>query len=154
MKNKKKLVIVFVISILLLTGGITLFFLLKPDFQIKGFNDKLTINYNSKFKNSPGDVCYGNKFICNKVKIKVEGKVDTNKIGKYKIKYSYIYNGKKYYGTTSKSLAPGGKIRSEWITIPNLNKINTVYCGVHKIRFSDGTTVTIDNVHYYHCTID
>ena len=96
MKNKKKLVIVFVISILLLTGGITLFFLLKPDFQIKGFNDKLTINYNSKFKNSPGDVCYGNKFICNKVKIKVEGKVHTNKIGKYKIKYSYIYNGKKY----------------------------------------------------------
>ena len=65
-----------------------------------------------------------------------------------------IYNGKKYYCTTSKNIAPGGKIRSEWITLPGLNQIHTLYSGVHKIRFDDGTVITIDDIDYCEYTFN
>ena len=60
-----------------------------------------------------------------------------------------IYNGQVYYNTTNKAIDPGKKVKSTSINLPNRSKIHTVYGGIHKIKFADGTTKTYDKVDYY-----
>ena len=59
-----------------------------------------------------------------------------------------IYGESVYYSTTEKNIEPGKSIYSERVIIPDRSKISQVYCGVHKIRFSDGETKTYDKVNY------
>lgn len=96
MKNKKNKIIIFilvgVVTALLLT---TLFFLIKPRFILKNFNNNIQVEYKEKYTPSI-QACYGNIFSCKKLKAKIKGSVDTYKLGKYSIKYQYQYDNKKY----------------------------------------------------------
>ncbi len=59
-----------------------------------------------------------------------------------------IYNGNVYYWTTNKNVKSGGKIYSDYVTLPNRNNISKVYCGIHKIMYSNGEIVELDNIDY------
>lgn len=59
-----------------------------------------------------------------------------------------IYNGSRYYQTTSKKIAPGKTVRSEAMTISNRSKISRIFWGIHKIKFADDTIITIDDIDY------
>ena len=59
-----------------------------------------------------------------------------------------LNRGLKYHNTTSKRIDPGKKVRSETFSLPNRNYISKVYVGIHKIKFSDGTSLTIDDIEY------
>ena len=90
-KNIRIFLIVLVVIESLLVGYCSL----KPDFMVKKFNSKINIEYNNKMKNNKDIVCYGNIFSCKRIKGTKKGKVDLLKLGKYKIKHTYIYKGKK-----------------------------------------------------------
>ncbi len=94
MKKKLKIVLLIIIILLLVTLVPTFIItnLLKK-FQINEFNTNVTLTYNSEL-NEKIDVCYGNKFKCNKVKITKETDLDTTKIGEYKVKYTFTYKDK------------------------------------------------------------
>ena len=64
-------------------------------FNITDFKREIEINYGSDFKEKPGRVCYGSNIYCSDVEISVQGNVDTNKIGRYELIYTYKYKKKK-----------------------------------------------------------
>ena len=94
----KKLILI--ISILVIIVTIIMFVIINPFFKLKLVNSKnITINYGNKYKE------YGVKansllFNLNK-KVKVTGKVNVKRIGKYKLKYKvkYLFKTKKVYRT-------------------------------------------------------
>ena len=59
-----------------------------------------------------------------------------------------IYDDNVYYGTTTREVAPGKTIYSDRFVIPNQREISSVYCGIHKIMYTDGTIKTINSVDY------
>lgn len=59
-----------------------------------------------------------------------------------------------YYGTTKKEINAGETVYSDWFVIPDRSSISEVYCGIHKVLYSDETSVTINNVDYSIWTID
>lgn len=98
MKDKSlsfKIILGILIGLLSLGLIFGIYFVFKTDFKIKNFKKEITFEYNSKYKNKYGNICYGNLLSCKKVKIKIDGKVNTKKLGKYKIKYTYLYKNKK-----------------------------------------------------------
>jgi len=65
-----------------------------------------------------------------------------------------IYGDYVYYGTTTKNVSPGSTVYSDSLVIPDRSKIYNVYCGIHKILYDDGTSVTIDDINYCYWTIN
>ena len=86
-KNKKSILIIIILLVVIGLGflGYNMF---KSDFRIKGFDKIVEIDYKSKYKDNYGEICYGNILSCDKVKVTTEGKVDTSKLGKYKVSYT------------------------------------------------------------------
>ncbi len=64
-----------------------------------------------------------------------------------------IYGDSVYYGTTARNVNPGSTVYSDNFVIPNRSQIYKVYCGIHKILYADGSTVTIPNVDYSYWTV-
>ena len=59
-------IILFILIILLVLGFVFgIYVLFKKDFKIKNFNKEINIEYNEKFKNMQGYICYGNIIKCN-----------------------------------------------------------------------------------------
>jgi hypothetical protein len=50
-------------------------------------------------------------------------------------------------------IQPGKTVYSDYVNIPNSYKISQVYCGIHKVKYSDGTEATVDAVDYSVWTI-
>lgn len=67
-----------------------------------------------------------------------------------------LYGNNVYYATTTKKVAPGKTVYSDYITIPKRSSIATVSCGIHKVAYTDGTTYTVpkDQIDYATWTID
>lgn len=65
-----------------------------------------------------------------------------------------IYGDYIYYGTTTKNVSPGSTVYSDSLVIPDRSKIYNVYCGIHKILYDDGTSVTIDDINYCYWTVN
>lgn len=87
MKNKGLLLILF-FSILLL---ITLIYInyFNNEIYFKNFNSYDKVEVFSSYKNNDNIIaCYGNKIKCNKIEYKVQGMVNTKKIGVYTLTYS------------------------------------------------------------------
>lgn len=59
-----------------------------------------------------------------------------------------IYDDNVYYGTTTREVAPGKTVYSDRFVIPDQREICNVYCGIHKIMYTDGTIKTINSVDY------
>ncbi len=64
-----------------------------------------------------------------------------------------IYGDKLYYGTTSKTVKPGASVYSDYFLLPNRSQIATVWCGIKKVIFSDGTIRENDTVSYTSWTV-
>ena len=59
-----------------------------------------------------------------------------------------IYDDNVYYATTTREVAPGKTVYSDRFVIPNRREIRKVYCGIHKIMYTDGTIKIISPVDY------
>lgn len=90
----KKYVVIFLIVLFFIILFIGSYFILKPDFKIKNFNDYIEISYKDNFNISPGDICYGNIIKCNDVNITYTEDVDTNTLDEYNVTYTYSYKNK------------------------------------------------------------
>ena len=64
-----------------------------------------------------------------------------------------IYGDKLYYGTSSKTVKPGASVYSDYFLLPNRSQIATVWCGIKKVIFSDGTIRENDTVDYTSWTV-
>lgn len=64
-----------------------------------------------------------------------------------------IYSDSIYYGTTTKTIKPGQSAFSDYFLLPDRNHISTVWCGIKKVIFSDGTIRENDTVDYASWTI-
>lgn len=126
--NKKHLLIISLVVILIVLGILGYFFLLKNKLNLKGYNSKITINYKTDFKKANFTACYGNAFDCKNVKIKILNKIDTSKLGKQKVSYELEYNGKKEKITQEIEIVDNEKpkIKIESATVCPNNKINEV----------------------------
>ncbi len=82
MKNK---ITIVTIILLIISLSIVYNLLRKPSITLNG-SELITINYNSKYKEKGAKAKLGKKDITKKIKI--DGQVDTSKIGEYKIKYT------------------------------------------------------------------
>ena len=58
--------IILGILIGLLSVGIIfgIYFVLKKEFRVKDFNKEIIVEYNSKYKDNYGNVCFGNLLSC------------------------------------------------------------------------------------------
>ena len=126
-KAKKIYIIVLIILIVVIPLIFLGYNLFKVEFKVKNFSDKIEINYNSKYKEKSGDVCYGNYFNCKKASVQSSNVVDTSKLGTYKITYTYTYNNKIKTLTQTVSvvdkIAPTIEINEPVIVCPN-GKVN------------------------------
>ncbi len=50
-----------------------------------------------------------------------------------------------YYWTTTRNVKPGATIYSDYVTMPDRSKINTVYCGISKIIYTDGSIEALED---------
>lgn len=64
-----------------------------------------------------------------------------------------IYGDTYYYATTKRTIKPGERAYSDYMTLPDRKKIDRVYIGIHRVAFTDGTTLTVDDPEYYNWTI-
>ena len=87
-KKIKKSILIIIIIFVVIGLGFLGYNIFKSDFRIKEFKKNIEVNYKSKYKDNYGKICYGNIFSCNKVKVVSKGKVDTKKLGKYKVTYT------------------------------------------------------------------
>ncbi len=55
-----------------------------------------------------------------------------------------IYDDYVYYSTTTKTVEPGKTVYSDYMTIPNASEISKVYCGIHKVAYTDGSIYSTD----------
>ena len=90
----KMIVIILTIVVLFFLVGFLIYLKVTSDFKYDKYNKKVEVNYQEKYIIKAPIVCYGNIVKCNSVKAKIEGKVDSNKLGNYKIKYIYKYKKK------------------------------------------------------------
>ena len=60
-----------------------------------------------------------------------------------------------YYATTTKSISSGATAYSDYILIPDQQKIDKVYCGIKRVELSDGTVEEVPDsqVEYFYWTI-
>ena len=97
MKNlslKQRIIVLVLSSILIIETILSLYMLLKPNFRVYNFKKNISIEYNDNYSNDETKVCYGNFFSCNKLNAKVDGIIDTKKLGNYNVKYVYKYKNK------------------------------------------------------------
>ena len=57
-----------------------------------------------------------------------------------------LFGGQKFYVSTYNPIGPGGRTRSPQIRFPEREGIATVYCGISKIEYEDGTVLDIGDV--------
>lgn len=55
-----------------------------------------------------------------------------------------------YYGTTTRTVKPGETVYSSAITIPDRTSINRIYYGIHRMIYTDDTTVVVDEPDYWY----
>lgn len=96
------------------------------------------------------------------MRVKVENESPTKVVKAFEI-YMYatdVWNepiyGKDYvyYETTEKRIEPLETAMSAYVTMPNANKIDRVYAGVHRVVYTDGTVEEADVVEYSYWDID
>jgi len=59
-----------------------------------------------------------------------------------------VFDDQKYYQTTQRMVNPGDSCISNYFTLPNGDSIYTVFCGISKIEYNDGTIVSIPKIDF------
>ena len=98
-----------------------------------------------------------------RINIQVTNKPNSRTVESFEI-YTYaedfigraIYGSTLYRTTSFVSVQAGSTVYSDNIVIPDASRIHTVYCGIHKIVYADGTKVVIpeDDIEYWYWTLD
>ncbi len=86
------LILTFLLVVIIIPIGA--YMLLFKDFYVKEFTNKITINFKDEYIPKDGRVCFGNKISCKDVKPTRDGDVDVNKVGEYKVVYTYKVKNK------------------------------------------------------------
>ena len=130
MQDNKKKYIIFGCSLLIMILLVVLFyFLFHKEIKIDLNSSKdVIVEVNNKYKESNVIACYGNKFKCSKIKYIVNGIVQTNRIGTYKIKYSASYKNK------SKSVIKKVKVVDRQAPVLTIEQQNVYVCPNGKIE--------------------
>lgn len=58
-----------------------------------------------------------------------------------------------YYGTTTKRIAPGETVYSDYITMPNRSQVDRMYVAISRIVYSDGTVRENNDPDYFYWDI-
>lgn len=58
-----------------------------------------------------------------------------------------------YYETTNKKVAPGETVYSTYFVVPDFSRIDQVHFGIHRIAYSDGSTVEADSIDYWYWSL-
>ena len=90
MNKKKKFIIGAIIIVSTLLVALFCYYILKPNFIINNYEKNITINYKEKYK-PIFKVYYGNKIKKVYIKPTIDGEVKSDKLGKNKIKYKYMF---------------------------------------------------------------
>ncbi len=93
MDKKKLIIILSVLVFILLCCTSFLVFHKNLKFELNG-KQNISVDVNDSFKDEKVLACYGNVFSCKKIKYQIIGKVDTKKLGTYKIKYKIKFKNK------------------------------------------------------------
>lgn len=88
-KIKKILIIFALILVFLITTFGIYYVAIRKITKITNFTDKEKILVNNEYKDKVFSICYGNLLKCHNVSYKVEGEVDTAKLGEYTLTYHY-----------------------------------------------------------------
>ena len=107
-----------------------------------------------------GDYLDGDRL---RINIQVTNKPNSRTVESFEI-YTYaedlrgkaIYGDTVYRTTSFVSVQAGSTVYSDDIVIPDASRVHTVYCGIHKIVYADGTKVVIpeDDIEYWYVTLD
>lgn len=89
MSNKRGLFAVIILTFSMLFSLVYINYFSK-NLYFKNFNEKEVIEVFSKFNKNKEYACYGNELKCKKISYKVSGKVNTKKLGVYKLTYTVI----------------------------------------------------------------
>lgn len=94
LSNKTKIILLTTLLITLMILIITGYnFFVKKELKISNLEDEI-IEVNSTYKKTNPNICYGSVFVCKPLKYKETGKVNTKKLGNYKINYKINYQNK------------------------------------------------------------
>lgn len=55
-----------------------------------------------------------------------------------------LYDGMVYHYTSTVAINAGRQLYSDEINLPNATSISKVFCGIHKVTYTDGTSATVD----------
>lgn len=128
-KTQKILILIALLAALSVLIILGYKLLVKKDFRISNLNNEV-VEVKTKYKKTTPEVCYGSIFSCKKVKVKEQGTVNQNKIGKYEITYTATYKNKtktyKKQVEVKDSTKPEIIIKtSKLVVCPNGNPLNT-----------------------------
>lgn len=127
--NKKKYIIIGCSLLIMILLVALFYFLFHKEIKIDLNSSKdVIVEVNNKYKESNVIACYGNKFKCSKIKYIVNGIVQTNRIGTYKIKYSASYKNK------SKSVIKKVKVVDRQAPVLTIEQQNVYVCPNGKIE--------------------
>lgn len=92
MKDNSNKKILFILIGVTITLNIVLgLIFLIPRFHIKQLDVNIILSVNNKYKDT-SNVCYGNFIKCKKIKPKIKGKINEDKLGEYELTYQFKYN--------------------------------------------------------------
>lgn len=110
-------------------------------FNVISFKREIEINYGSEFKDHPGRICYGSELYCADVKMYAEGNIDTKKLGRQEVVYTYKHKKQKMtlkqvvivtdteapeitVQTDNITVCPNGKIKQDYIKVKAVDNLD------------------------------
>jgi len=89
-KRLKLLLFVFGTSFVAAITFLTLW----PKFRFDNFEQRIEVGYQDEFNYENGRVCFGNILHCEDTEVVIDGKVDTEKLGEYRLLYRISHGSK------------------------------------------------------------
>ncbi len=96
LKRKFKILLLVLFLLTVIVCDYICFIKLSPNFRIKDYSSIVLLNYGDDSTKYSPSVCYGITSNCKEVKTIINGTVDYNTIGEYKLEYTYSYEDKNY----------------------------------------------------------
>lgn len=132
-----KIILIFIIVVLLFCGSMLIFG--EKGFKFKTDNNNIIVALDDDLKlSNKVDVCYSNGLFCTKVNKTYKGNVDTNKVGDYKLNYTFKHKNK----TIKKDIV----VKVVDKTPPVINLKDNIYYICKNGKISKYNLEAIDNV--------
>jgi len=140
-KERSRLIVGLCAIIFIITAILLLVHENTSKFNIISFKREVEINYGSEFKDHPGRICYGSELYCADVEIYAEGNIDTKKLGRQEVIYTYKHKKEKMtlkqvvivtdteapeitVQTDNITVCPNGKIKQDYIKVKAIDNLD------------------------------